>query len=63
MEKQIQESNYFHPFKYEINGLMRDFLNSNKKLSTDKWKMIYFCIGFIKGNNHYKHLQPEDIVR
>ena len=64
MESQMQETtSYFHPFKYEINGLMRDFLNSNRKLSSDKWKIIYFCIGYIKGSDYYNYLQPGDIVR
>ena len=63
MEKYIGEENYYHPFKYEINGLMRDFIGSEKKLKSDKWKIIFFCIGFLKTNERYQRLDSSDVVR
>ncbi|CAA6799752.1 MAG: Unknown protein [uncultured Sulfurovum sp.] len=63
MEKYIQEERDYHPFKYEMNDLIDDFVESNQKLSSDKWKIIFYCIGLLTNSSRYAKLNLNDFVR
>lgn len=63
LSKHIQKDMYFHPFKYEIEGLMNKFMTLEKRVNTPDLKEIYFCIGFLKADTKYQKLEMNDFAR
>lgn len=59
----IKKNMYFHPFKYEIEGLIDEFVHLEKRVATEKLKEIYFCIGFLKADKRYQQLDWNDFAR
>jgi hypothetical protein len=62
LSKLIEKDMYFHPFKYEIEGLINDFEVTEKRIKSSQLKEIYFCIGFLRSDKSYKNLEINDLA-
>lgn len=58
----VDKDFYSHTFKYELEWLINEFINTDKKIKGEKLKEIFFAIGWLKNSRKYKELDLMGLV-